>query len=340
VTAVEKRDKGIRTPDPEQTALVSESRANPFSAIRQGVVTNTLTKTRAREGTNTVVNAVTGTGTVTNGALSVTIPEYRSMLGGLRTSTYKLLDALTAKFTESGAKSPTVSLPLDEYMSMCGLRDRKEARRQAEEDLETLFNLRLSLRAQNGKGRAADFADIRLCEAKGIRNGVISISFGGVFHDTLLGYTVMPYPPELWRLDARANPNSYHLLRRISEHKNMNFGKGNEDTISVATLLAAAPNLPTYDEVMAGNRNLTDRIVKPFERDMGAFSGTLTWRYCHSNGVPLTDSEKADFSYRLFAGLMVEVQWRQYPARAPRPMPEKGPNEAPEGTGKRKKRVD
>jgi len=306
------------------TPLINEIKSNiekyhhTFSTIRQGTATNTLTKTRAKIGANASVDNITGTATIMQGELTISIPNYETFLGGLRTSAYRLLDALTVAFTENGASSPSITLSLDEYMNKLGLSDRKEARKQATIDLQTLLNIKISFKEKKRYGKPQDFTDINMCEAVGIRNGIINFSFSNIFYNILLGYPVMPYPPQLWKLNSKYNPNSYYLLRKISEHKNMNIGKKNEDIISVKTLLAAAPYLPTFDEVMATDRALTHRIIEPFERDLNAFDATLTWQYCHSNNTPLIDEELQTFNYTLFIDLLIKIECRDYPDQTDR----------------------
>jgi len=288
-----------------------------FSTIRQGTATNALTKVKASTKRNTVIDPITGTATITQGNLTITIPDFTE-LTGFKTSTYQLLDALTVALTETGAKSPVVALSLEEYMAKRRLKDKKEARKQATDDLETLFNAKISFKEKRKKGQEQDFHDIRIIDSKGIRKGVINVSFGTAFYNILLGYPIMPYPAQLWTLNSKRNPNSFYLLRKIAEHKNMNVGKKNEDIIAVKTLLAVAPNLPSYAEVMATDRALNRRIIEPFERDMDALEDTLTWTYCHSNNSPLTDEELASLSYDTFLSLLIKTDWKLYPDQTAR----------------------
>lgn len=294
-----------------------EKEKSTFSTIRQGTATNALTKVKASTKRNTVIDPITGTATITQGNLTITIPDFTE-LTGFKTSTYQLLDALTVALTETGAKSPVVALSLEEYMAKRGLKDKKEARKQATDDLETLFNSKISFKEKRKKGQEQDFHDIRIIDSKGIRKGVINVSFGTAFYNILLGYPIMPYPAQLWTLNSKRNPNSFYLLRKIAEHKNMNVGKKNEDVIAVKTLLAVAPNLPSYEEVMATGRQLNQRIIEPFERDMDALEDTITWTYCHSNSTPLTDEELSSMSYETFIALLIKTDWKQYPDQTAR----------------------
>ena len=292
--------------------------AKTFSTIRQGTATNALTKVNSILGRNTVIDQFTGAATVTEGDLTITFPHFES-IGGLKTSTHRLLDAITVALTESGAKSPTVSLSLAEYMEKCGLKDRKEARKQAKEDLETLFDARISYKEKDHAGQPGGFVDLRICDAKGIsKRGIITFSIPAPFAQILKGYPIMPYPAQLWRINQKRNPNSYYFLRRIAEHKNMNIGKKNEDTISVKTLLSASPYLPKRADVAKAGRQLKQRIIDPFERDMDELEETLIWEYCHSNNTPLTDEELQNFSYELFEKLLVKITWKRYPDQTAR----------------------
>lgn len=292
-------------------------RKKDFSTIRQGTSTNALTKFRATEGKGLKIDSITGDATIKNGNFILTIPNY-AQLAGLKTSTYQLLDAITVALTESGAKSPTVILPLEEYMKRRGLKDRKEAKTQAKADMEILRGASFSWEEKRGK-KTESYSFVNLADSGEIRrNGDIVFTYGNTFYNILLGYPVMPYPAQLQTLNSKKNPNSYYLLRKIAEHKNMNIGKKNENIIAVKTLLSIAPFLPSYAEVMATDRHLDQRIIKPFERDMDALEATLSWNYCHSLDQPLTDEELTAMSYSTFEGLLIHTKWRNYPDQTAR----------------------
>lgn len=287
-----------------------------FSTIRQGNATNALTKLRAVEGRTATIDTVTGTATITKGNFSVTIPNY-DKLSGLKTSTYQLLDAITVAFTETGAKSPAVIIPLTAYMERRGLKDRKEAKNQVKADLEVLRQASITGEEKRGKNTSS-YSFVNIADSGEIRrNGDIVFTFGNTFYQMLLGYPVMPYPAQLQTLNNKRNPNSYYLLRKIAEHKNMNIGKANEDIIAVKTLLSVAPFIPSYEEVMRADKHLDQRIIKPFERDMDALTDTLNWEYCHHNGQPLADAE-LPVNYDLFKELLVKLSWKSYPDQTAR----------------------
>ena len=310
------KDKSSHLP-PKLPPLKLYNGIKGFNTIRQGMATNTLTKVRPDPRHNTVIDPITGAGTVKHGSLTITIPNFTE-LAGFKTSTYQLLDALTVKLTESGAKSPIVALSLDEYMTKRKIKDKKEARKQAADDLEILFETTISFKEKRKKGKDPDFHDIRIIDSKGIKNGIINVSFGSAFYNILLGYPVMPYPAQLWTLNSKRNPNSFYFLRKIAEHKNMNSGKKNEDIIAVKTLLVTSPFLPAYDEVMKAGRQVEQRIIQPFERDLDALSETLKWTYCHGNNTPLTDEELKAMDFETFTELLIKTEWNSYPDQTKR----------------------
>ena len=51
---------------------------------------------------------------------------------------------------------------------------------------------------------------------------------------------------------------------------------------------------------------------------MDALDEVLTWEYCHSNNIPLTDEELSAMNYEIFHKLYVKIHWRLYPDQTER----------------------
>lgn len=299
-----------------------------FALMRQGNAINELAKITTSK--NVQLEPFTGTANINKGDFLVTIEDF-SALAGLRTSTHKLLDEIMTKFTDGNEKSLIVNIPLSEHMTQRGLKDEKEARKQVKEDLETLSKITLSFK-QEIEGKRKDFLNLKIIGSHGIKNGVIMATLDAAFHELILKYQVMPMHRSFLALSDKYNPNSYHLGRRIALHKNMNYGKTNEDLISVLTLLDACPNLANHEEIYNhGKSDYKRRIIEPFERDMNALEEVFTWEYCHSNGLPLSDKELENFNYDVFKNLLIKIHWKNYPTRELKTLKEK-----PKKKGRRK----
>ncbi len=243
--------------------------------------------------------------------LKISFENLAGLGNGLKTTTHRLADALMIKFTELGSKEQIVTLSLDEYMRLCELKNTTEMRKQVNSDLKTLLNMRVSF--QKSSNREQSMQDIRLCTNVKIKNNIIFFTFSDEFFIIMKTMPVMPYPEKLFRINLKKNPNSYYFLKKISEHKKMNYFKKNADTLSVKTLLSCTPELPSYDEVVNTDRAVGRRIIEPFERDMNELSDILRWEYCHSNGTKLSDDELVNFNYHIFYGLLIKIKWREYP---------------------------
>ena len=287
-----------------------------YSAIRQGRITNTLTKVTTTKKDIAKVDPITGTATITRGDYTITIPFFAT-IAGLRTTTGQLFDILTRELTQTGAKSPTVYLSLTEYMEARGLKDRKEARKRMIEDLETLMQTSISGKERRGNKDVlygqVNIADSWVWADK--RKTKIAFTFGATLYQILLQCNIMPYPEQLLRIDSRRNPTGYVIGRKICELKNMNAGKDNENIIAVSTLLTAiADYIPTYDDIMQTSRHL-ERIIDPFENGLNTpeLSELFSWEYCHAKGEPLTDAELENMSYHLFITLNIRIVWKSYP---------------------------
>ena len=290
-----------------------------FAKILQGNETNKLTKINSRKTKKATTDPFTGSMKITQEDISFTLLNYAKSTG-LRQSVYQLLDILLEVYTNSGGHSELITIPLKDYMDRRGLKDEKSARQQIKDDLNTLENIKMTFTQKlRGGKRGSSYFDVGILQhSKGIVNGVITVYLDTVFHTLLGGYNPMPYPMLLWKLSENRNPHSFYFLRKISEMKFMNAGKLNEDTIAVLTLLEASPNMPKYEEIAETDRHYGRRFIEPFERDMDALDEVLTWEYCHSNNIPLTDEELSAMNYEIFHKLYVKIHWRLYPDQTER----------------------
>lgn len=285
-----------------------------YRTIYQGKATNTLARMKTRA-IDPVQIDLYGNATITDKDFRLFISKYNELISGVRPTAFLLLDAIVITATESNKRETLIRLPLKEYMRLRGLKDIKETRKQVKEDLEALYNISISFtgKERNVKTKkldTKDFMDMRICDTKGIENGVIFINFGAAFYSLLRSYPVMPYPNEIFTFNLNSNPHSPRLLRRITEHKNMNYShNGRGDIISVKTLLNACPELPKYSELGEAIQ-ARKRIIDPFERDMDAISSFM-WHYCGTKGAEI----EPPLTYAEFQEARIKITWLEYPER-------------------------
>ena len=247
--------------------------------------------------------------------LDISLTRFKD-IAGLQQSTQQLMDIISARFIDSSKKSPYVTFTVDEYMKLRNLKDRKSAIEQLDKDCTTLMNIMISSKG-NKKGDPG-FDKFHIFDRAKVENGIVLVAYGTTFFSYASQYGYMPYPQQLLTLNSRKSKHAYYLLRKITEHKNMNFGKPNENRISVKALLEACPEMPTYEQVMKTGKHVSQRIIEPFEHAMNLCKETFEWEYCKHNGEPLTDKEAELPDYKTFISLMVEIKWKDYPEQTRR----------------------
>lgn len=304
-----------------QPIEVVEQSQSKFSPMLQGTGSNKLSQIRTRSSPPTV-DIITGTATITDGEYNVFFEKYNKLTAGLRISTHKLLDvctiALTAgnHFRGDGNPETSVCIPLDTYMRLCGIPltkpSKDKLRRRLQEDLEILYNISIEWSEKVGKN-TKNYAKMRIVTSQGIKNGKIYVGFSPEFAKYLTGAYIMQYPKALLKIDER-NPSSYYLGRKLLLHYSIdnNQRQGTANIISVRALLEICPDIPTYDEVVSGDRHV-DRLIKtPFENALDALD-FITWEYSNAKGVPLSDRQLASTTYADFINLYIKFTVEDFP---------------------------
>jgi hypothetical protein len=226
--------------------------------------------------------------------------------GKFSVTAQRLLNMLLSTNTRSG-ESPNFSFTIEEYMALCNLKDRKETIKHIKRDLEILFESNYWWKEVRSEGK------IRIIESWNIKNGIVNVKLAPTFWDIFKDYAVGLISTRSLAINVHKNPSSQHFSFKLTQHKYMNSGKPNENIIAVKTLLEGS-EIPTYEDVMAGDRHIAERIIDRFERDMNALEDDLTWEYCHKNGEPLTENELKNFTYELFISLNILTLWKYFPS--------------------------
>lgn len=293
-----------------------------YAPMLQGPATNTLAHTSARKDAF-IMDAITKVGTLESGELKLFIDGFE---GSLRISARKLLDALAIELTKQtnyrGSFLPpmNVALSLERYMEICGQDTSKkgrvdEARKRVKEDMNILFRASFEWR---GEGRdKGDFLKSRICTDVAFKKGTIQFNFSPTMAAYLQQAYLMQYNMNLFKIDG-LNPHTWLIARKLNEHHSMDSNKtaGTANTLSVASLLKAAPDIPSHEEVAKTDRHFTKRIITPLETSLDQLIGAgflSEWTYWNSRNTPLTDGQLAALDYNTFIKLYVHFEFAHTP---------------------------
>ena len=220
---------------------------------------------------------------------SITIERFDQMQGALSTSAKKILDTSLAflgamNYFRSSSKQPSLSveIPLIEYGEAngyqltprtMGTQEEQEAeqrrvderirelKRSIKRDLTDLASITWTGTETKGKNKG-DYSSMRIISSHSIRKGIITVNFDVEAARYFVNAYVMRWPTVLLKHDNR-NPNAYVIGRKIAYHNgnDQNAAAGTNCTLSVSSLLAAAPEIQTIEELKArGQRNWKDKI--------------------------------------------------------------------------------
>lgn len=280
---------------------------NIFMAMLHGKATDSIA---IMAGKKLVKNTFENSGHISINNLKLIINELSELCGTMGVSTHKLLSVAIAKFTElnhTGEKKRdlrnlNVLIPLKDYALKCGYdivkhpktseqeseteekraeNALRNARKKINKDLSILYSSSLSWQ-EKVRGKHADYMDIRLIEAKGIRNGFINIKFTQTFGEYLVKLPITQYPTALLKLDERNN-NAYVMGLKMSEHFNIknNLNSKNFNLLRIKSLLKFT-SLPKINDTSVKKAGWENRIKEPFENSLDVLvkCGVLeTWEY-------------------------------------------------------------
>ena len=262
---------------------------------------------------------------VTKNGHELRIEKFDDMLGALSVSAKKILNHAilylkNANYYRGHAASiiPTVEIPLDEYRALTkpGQQDTpdsmKEFKKSVRRDLHDISSILWSAEETKGKNKG-NYAEMRIISSHSIRRGnILRINFDVDAAAYLLNSYLMQYPRVLYTYDER-KPNAFAIAYTIAQHNSMdsNAARGTESTLSVASLLNAAPDIPTYNQMTAtGNRNWKARIKGTLEK---ALNESITkgflqrWEYrSPKTGTTYTTEQANTLTFLQWYGLMVD----------------------------------
>jgi hypothetical protein len=300
--------KATRPEAPPPIVAPSIEEEGPFFQIKQNQVTNALLLTATTK-RNTTENPEKKETTVKNGYITITYPTVRGegksptkKIEGFNPNTTLLFLALLK--ASNGRKQAI--LDLNEYIRNRGKLNVKKALEQINNDLWTLYtaNIHYTNPKHEIKG------DVRIIQEKSVdRNGYLTIVFSDkLYKELLTPGEPLTLPDDIFSADTKNYPNSVHLLGKLAIHSAINKKRNNTGifALSIKSLLANSPYIPTIEEVQENGRQIYQRIIRPFFRDMAYLERWYNFSYYDKKGEEVTEDTLTAITYKAFTDLIVK----------------------------------
>lgn len=250
--------------------------------------------------------------------------------------TKKLLDFLIWIFSETNSYkekdskvSYTVNFSLEEYALALGKPNPKSAstkrdvRRILGEALDAIRSYSLETYEKRG-AEVKHFGKMRICQDYIRKNGVYTVHFSKEFAEYLISGYVMKFPFLLFSVDERSS-NGYAIARKLALHQSINNNKkkGMNNIISVKSLLATAPDIPSIKEVREYGGSWGNQIEEKLTLVLDKLTENVNvightegigilknWEYCGPKGTPISEELLEDATYYNFSNRYVRFSVR------------------------------
>jgi hypothetical protein len=213
---------------------------------------------------------------------------------------------LAKKKVEELDKYTGVTVSLSEYMRLTGTKDEKTARTAIKNACERLTRVMFSVKVQNRIIQGYYFTK---WEYK--RGGQIKLFFSTDFIKYCANTSPAYFHRSLYLVNGNNNPYAINIYFKLWQHFMQMRGKTGGGRLLVENIISSVPDIPTYEEVMEGNRVVHQRIIRPFERDMEALvelGAVLSWHYSNEAKERVTSEQVAGMDYEEWRGLYVSFE--------------------------------
>ena len=295
-----------------------------FYTMRKAHLLDNITKIAERE-RNTITD-LNGVSTITHKDISVKF-NHGNAKSAITAATWQFLDFLLITHNESGRNERQIIFSVDDFMTKRGLSSRKYAARIIKKHISQLGEIWVSWKetAKNGNKTIYEaFNDIRILSQKAgaIRadgKGYFAVALTPEMYDYCQIYAkkILDYPDFLLKLDTNDNAITYYIGRKITEHKNIGTirEQKNADFLSVKSLLAACPAIPTYNEVKKTDRMYKRRIIEALVKGLDGLAPYIKWNFAKAKNEPLSDEEceNIENDINLFLNAYIKLEWEDSP---------------------------
>ena len=213
-------------------------------------------------------------------------------------TTHRLLTYIRELYTLR--QSESIDFSVKDFMARCGVKDRKQAKKQLERDLFALLSVVYT--AQRGRAAILDSFDMH--------HGRVYTVLSQGFVDEMEKQNYFLLPLEYFSLDRQKYNYAPALLYYMVMLKYFNEKKTNRNRISIRSLLTYG-KFPTIDAVRATrNNSIKGRIVEPFFRNLNALSAVARFKFYDERGNKLTQQEVQALPYDDMLRVIIHIEWK------------------------------
>lgn len=181
-------------------------------------------------------------------------------------------------------------------------------RRVVNNELEALFNARISWKAKRGH------YDYRIISGKGIIGGYIVIDFEKKIADYFKNNFIISIGDQrLLSIDNR-NANFWSIYHKLHSYSLIpkNIRDNRNDIISIKSLLSSAIDIPDIEKVKNTNRHYRERIIEPLDNVLEKLEkmGWIKFEYCHvkKEPIPIDDPQPIDLPIEEYINLYIKFE--------------------------------
>lgn len=227
----------------------------------------------------------------------------------------ELCKVLPADLTELGkvtldelGKYTKITITLDKYMELTKVKDKKEARKAIREACDRLFDIAFSVTVKKGKTDKTYKGRLFQSQMVSHRGGIYEMEFSNDFLRYCATTSPSAFHHGMYEINGNRFRYAWSIGQKLRQHYEINRGKPNANRLSVAKLLESVPDIPTYEEVMQGDKHIDRRIIEPVERDLDELRRLNileSWEYSNTKGIPLTKEQIDNMDYSTWSKLYI-----------------------------------
>ncbi len=218
------------------------------------------------------------------------------------TETVKLLDLIYQNYTSGKYLDGDITtLYIDDYLELKGLKPTKKNRYRYKkniwEHLEVLANIKVKHEGEyyekNNKGKnekkTISLKNLNILSYELVNSKSVRIALDPLFLKYYRGSALLRLPKQVYRIDSRYYPYTYHISRYIFEQKRI---KKVEDKL-ILKIKSVYENAPirSYEDIKEHKLSYITNVRLPLERDLDKLEddNIIEWRYCYSGGSTTED---------------------------------------------------